>query len=157
LGEEGPIPGGGNQIIRVDVLRQMGSFVTDLGPQGHDLGGGEDTEYVLRCLRAGERLWYEPSIVQYHYVDTARLALRYLVRKAFARSAAHAKLHAPVGRRRGIPLYLYRKLASHLLMAVTAWRQRRRRFYLVRTAAVLGEISAHRMTPSRSSAHTSRP
>jgi glycosyltransferase involved in cell wall biosynthesis len=145
LGVGGPIPGGGNQIIRVDVLRQLGPFSTALGPQGHDLGGGEDTEYMLRALAVGERLWYVPTIVQYHYVDLERLALPYLMRKAYQRSASAVALHgAAGGGARGVPMYLYRKLAGYALGAATALGAARRRFYLVRTAAALGEMAGHR-------------
>lgn len=145
LGLGGPIPGGGNQIIRADVLRRLGPFSTDLGPKGHDLGGGEDTEYMLRALQAGARLWYVPDIVQYHYVDLERLALPYLMRKAYHRSASAIALHgAPSHSGHAVPKYLYRKLAGYALAAVTSLVSARRRFYLVRTAAVLGEMSGHR-------------
>jgi len=152
LTREGPIPGGGNQVIRADAARRLGAFCTELGPQGHDLGGGEDTEYMLRALRAGERLWYEPRIVQYHHVDLQRLTLRYLMRKAYQRSAAAVSLHAPHAphapharaREDGqVPLYLYRKLAGYAFGALTSLGARRRRFYLVRCAAALGEMAGH--------------
>lgn len=154
LGADGPIPGGGNQIIRVDVLRRLGPFSTDLGPQGHDLGGGEDTEYMIRALRAGERLWYVPEIVQYHHVDLDRLALLYLIRKAYQRSASAVALHGtqPVGEAR-VPRYLYRKLIGYASGAVFSLGMARRRFYLVRCAAALGEMAGHRRLTQR---HDSR-
>ena len=144
LGVEGPIPGGGNHILQTAVLRRIGSFSTELGPQGHDLGGGEDTDYILRALRAGERLWYEPGIVQHHYVDPARLELRYLMRKAYQRSAAAVALHAAPGSQAGVPLYLYRKLAGYAAGALLSLGSARRRFYLVRSAAALGEVAGFR-------------
>lgn len=144
LGTEGPIPGGGNHILQVAVLRRIGSFSTELGPQGHDLGGGEDSDYILRALRAGERLWYEPAIVQHHHVDAARLALRYLMRKAYQRSAAAVALYEPPGGAAGVPLYLYRKFAAYAASALLSMRSTRRRFYLVRSAAAAGEMAGHR-------------
>lgn len=145
LGINGPIPGGGNQILRVTLLRTLGAFSTDLGPQGHDLGGGEDTEYVLRALRAGERLWYAPEVMQFHHVDLDRLALRYLMRKAYHRSASAVALHGQAGDRGvGIPRYLYRKLAGYAACALIAVSGARRRFFLVRSAAALGEMAGHR-------------
>ena len=144
IGIEGPIPGGGNQIMRVDVLRRLGGFSTDLGPQGHDLGGGEDTEYMLRALRMGARLWYVPHIVQFHYVDAARLTLRYLIQKAYKRSAGTVGLDAGETTAFSVPIYLYRKLASYFLSVLTALGTARRRFYLVRCAAALGEMAGHR-------------
>lgn len=158
LDAEGPIPGGGNHILRVDVLRRLGRFATDLGPQGHDLGGGEDTEYMLRALRAGERLWYEPKIVQHHHVDLDRLALPYLMRKAYQRSAAAVALHAGTGQRgRGVPWYLHRKLLGYVLAALASLGGARRRFYLVRMAAALGEMAGHRRLARAASAAGGAP
>lgn len=145
LGTAGPIPGGGNQIIRVAVLRRLGPFATDLGPRGHDLGGGEDTDYMLRALRAGERLWYAPDIVQYHHVDLGRLALPYLMRKAYQRSASTVALSVTAAADNGrVPLYLYRKLAAYASAALLSLGMARRRHYLVRSAAALGEMAGHR-------------
>lgn len=142
LGLDGPIPGGGNQILQAKALRRVGSFSTELGPQGHDLGGGEDTEYMLRALRLGERLVYEPRIVQYHYVDQGRLRPRYLMKKAFQRSQASVQFSRRAGR--GVPLYAWRKLMGYAANTVFSLSWTKTRFYLVRCAASLGEISAMR-------------
>lgn len=142
LGIEGPIPGGGNQIIQIASLKRVGDFSTELGPQGHDLGGGEDTEYMLRALRHGERLVYVPLIVQYHYVDKARLKLGYVMRKAFQRSQAGVLFSNLSGR--GVPLYAWRKLSEYIVKIVISLSWTRTRFFLVRCAAALGEISAMR-------------
>lgn len=147
LGVEGPIPGGGNQILQVEVLRRVGAFSTELGPQGHDLGGGEDTEYMLRALRQGERLVYEPRIVQYHYVEQSRLQLGYLMRKAYQRSQAGVRFSHLAGR--GVPLYAWRKLVEYGAGALFSLRWSRTRFFLVRCAATLGEISAMRESGKR--------
>ncbi len=144
LGLDGPIPGGGNQIVRVDALHRVGGFSTELGPQGHDLGGGEDTEYILRALRQGERLIYEPRIVQYHYVDQTRLHLGYLLRKAYQRSQAGVQFSAQAGR--GVPLYAWRKLAGYAAHTLFSLSWSKTRFYLVRCAASMGEISAMRVS-----------
>ena len=63
--EEGPIPGGGNLVVRRHVFELAGKFSTELGPHGHDLGGGEDSEYVLRALSRGVRCQYVPNMVQH--------------------------------------------------------------------------------------------
>ena len=142
LGLDGPIPGGGNQILRVETLRRVGDFSTELGPQGHDLGGGEDTEYILRALRHGEQLVYEPRIVQYHFVDQTRLRMGYLMRKAYQRSQAGVGFSSQAGR--GVPLYAWRKLLGYAAHTVSSLSWTKTRFYLVRCAASLGEISAMR-------------
>jgi len=134
-----PIPGGGNLIMYTSVLQRTGEFSTDLGPSGDSLAGSEDTDYVLRALAGGESLMYVPSIRQYHYVELDRLRLGYLVRKSFERSKSVTRVRE---REQKVPAYQWRKLATYLLMAMASLSLKRSRFYLVRTAAVLGEISA---------------
>lgn len=137
------IPGGGNLFVRTKWFKKVGPFDTDLGPTGHDLEGSEDLDWVLRALKLGARLQYVPSVIQYHYVDLERLSLIYLIKKAYKRTASTTGLKHPASGTR-IPLYLYRKLSEYLLSALTALDSDRRRFYLVRTAAALGELRGHR-------------
>ncbi len=135
------IPGGGNIFLRAELLFLVGRFCDDLGPVGHDLGGGEDTEWVLRAASCGAVLRYEPDVVQYHYVDRGRLTIPYMMRKAFRRSAAAAGLHrhdSPAAGR--ACLYLVHKTARHLFAALFSMGRNRRRFYLVRLAASAGEL-----------------
>jgi len=142
----GPAPGGGNIVLRRPVFALAGRFSTELGPHGHDLGGGEDTEYVVRALRRGATLRYCPGIVQYHYVDLERLSLSYIVRKGFQRTRSTARLkHAG----EGVPLFAWRKLGEYLLQTVFAMSWQKRRFYLVRVGASLGEIRGMREATRR--------
>jgi glycosyltransferase involved in cell wall biosynthesis len=131
-------PGGGNLIFRLPLLQSLGRFSTDLGPRGHDLGGGEDSEFLKRALDRGERLLYLPDILQYHYVDVSRLRLPHLLRLSYQRSRASARIHRDSGS--GAPLYVWRKLSEYLLSALFSLDANRSRFYLVRSAAALGEI-----------------
>lgn len=141
------IPGGGNLALRTPWLQRVGRFAIELGPTGHDLGGSEDLDWVLRALRLGARLRYVPGMVQYHYVDTSRLALGYMVRKAYKRTASTVRVEPrPAGGAR-VPRYLFRKVAVYGFNALTALNAARRRFFLVRTAAALGEISGHLHRP----------
>ena len=134
--EHGPIPGGGNLVVRRRVFELAGQFSTELGPHGHDLGGGEDSEYVLRALARGERCQYVPDIVQHHYVDTARLRLGYLLKKSYQRTRSTARIHGGGS----VPLYMWRKLAEYGFHSLFGLSWAKRRFYWVRTAAALGEI-----------------
>jgi GT2 family glycosyltransferase len=135
------VPGGGNLFLRQPWLNKVGAFATDFGPVGHNLGGAEDLEWVIRALRLGARLQYVPSVVQHHYVDGARLTLPYLMQKAFVRSASTVRLDkSQCG---GVPRYMYRKLVGYVFSALTALGTARRRFYLVRLAAALGEIRGY--------------
>ncbi len=143
--DEGPIPGGGNLVIRRGVFHRTGRFSTELGPHGHDLGGGEDSEYVLRALDLGARCRYDPSIVQHHYVDTERLRLGYLIRKGFQRTRSTSRIHG-TGR---VPFYMWRKLFEYSLQTVFSVSWAKTRFYCVRTAAALGELMGRRDSARR--------
>lgn len=140
----GPLPGGGNVVARTPWLKRVGPFAIDLGPVGHDLGGAEDSDWLLRALGLGARLLYIPDMLQFHYVDTERLTVGYLMRKAYKRSAAAITLHAPQHVMRRVPAHAYRKLAGYALSALTAVWPDRRRFYLIRSAAAAGEIVGYR-------------
>lgn len=151
----GPAPGGGNLCVRREVFDRVGGFSTDLGPRGHDLGGGEDADFVYRCLAAGERIRYVPSVLQYHYVDPERLRLGYLLRKSFQRSRSGVRAHARPGG--PVPLYLWRKLATYLALGFLSLSWPRTRFFAVRCAAALGELrgfldkATDRRAPGRAS------
>ncbi|MDE2277285.1 MAG: glycosyltransferase [Burkholderiales bacterium] len=144
LGADGPVPSGGNLVARCEWLGRVGLFSTDLGPVGHDLGGAEDSDWITRAQRLGATLHYDPAIVQRHHVESERLALGYLMRKAYKRTAANIGLHgAPAGGAR-VPLFVYRKLLVYLATVLTSPGAARRRFYLMRSAAALGELSGYR-------------
>jgi arylsulfatase A-like enzyme/glycosyltransferase involved in cell wall biosynthesis len=134
--EAGPVPGGGNLVMRRRVFEQTGPFSTELGPHGHDLGGGEDSEFVLRALARGEHCRYAPGIVQHHYVDTERLRLSYLLKKSYQRTRSTSRIHGN-GR---VPLFMWRKLAEYGFHSLFSLSWAKRRFYWVRSAAALGEV-----------------
>jgi glycosyltransferase involved in cell wall biosynthesis len=146
--EEDPVPGGGNLFLRTPWLSRVGRFATELGPKGHDLGGSEDKDWMLRALGMGVRLQYVPQVVQYHHVDGERLTLRYVVKKAFRRTASSIAVSRQ-DHDGPVPAYLYRKAAECALKACTALTAARRRFFAVRTAAALGEIVGHRQRRRR--------
>lgn len=139
--EKGPLAGGGNLVIRSEVFERVGFFSEELGPKGHDLGGGEDSEFVTRALQAGEVLRYVPDILQYHYVDIERFTVWYVLRKSYQRSRSVTQIR---GVQSGIvPKYLWRKLFSYMWWVLVSLYWPKSRFYLVRSAATLGEISGH--------------
>ncbi len=144
--EEGPIPGGGNLVVRRNVFGLAGQFSTDLGPHGHDLGGGEDSEYVLRAMARGARCQYAPEILQHHYVDAERLKLSYLLKKSYQRTRSTARIHGN-GR---VPLYMWRKLAEYGFQSLFSLAWAKRRFFWVRSAAALGEVAGRRESSHRS-------
>ena len=133
------LPGGGNLILSRAVFERVGSFSVQLGPHGHDLGGGEDSDFVNRCLAGGESLQYVPWVTQYHYVDLERLRLGYLLRKGFQRSRYATRAQAEAATT-AVPLYMWRKLGTYFALSALSFSWPRTRFYLVRLAAGLGEL-----------------
>jgi glycosyltransferase involved in cell wall biosynthesis len=131
------LPSGGNLILRTEVFHKVGGFSVELGPRGHNLGGGEDTAFIKAAMGLGEALLYAPSLLQYHYVDPERLKLGFLLRLAYKRTYAVTRLNPPI---RFIPKYVWRKLATHLLASTFTLNGDKQRFHWVRTASTLGEI-----------------
>lgn len=138
LNLESVLPGGGNLFLRREVFDRIGDFSVQLGPHGHDLGGGEDSDFVARCLAGGELLQYVPWVTQYHYVDPERLRLGYLLRKSFQRSRYVTRAQA--GGESSVPLYVWRKLGTYVARGALSVSWPRTRFYLLRFAAALGEL-----------------
>lgn len=138
----GPVPGGGNLFLRRDVFDRVTYFSTELGPSGHDLGGGEDSDFVLRALAMGEQLRYVPDVIQYHFVDLSRFHLSYMMRKSYQRSRAVTRIRKHTGS--VIPFYLWRKTATYIAKAACSLSWPRTRFYMVRLAAALGEMRGRR-------------
>lgn len=138
------VPSGGNAIVRTPWVERIGPFSTELGPVGHDLGGSEDSEWFLRGLKLGARLYYSPAIVQRHHIEAERLRLRFLMLLAYKRTASTVGLPGARATKDGVPLWAYRKLAGYALQAIASLRSNRRRFFLMRCAATLGEIAGYR-------------
>ncbi len=135
---DGALPGGGNLFLWRAVFDRVGKFSVQLGPHGHDLGGGEDSDFVTRCLTGGESLQYVPWVTQYHYVDPTRLRLSYVLHKGFQRSRYVTRAQPDAGT--AVPLYMWRKLVTYIVLGVFSSSWPRTRFYLVRLAATLGEL-----------------
>jgi len=136
------LPGGGNLIVHASVFATVGFFSTELGPLGDSLAGSEDTEFILRALNQGISIQYMPDIIQYHFVDLNRLKLSYLIKKSYQRT--RTLMLAKYPSKQHAPLYLWRKLFTYILRSALSFSTDKRRFYLVRTAAALGEINGYR-------------
>lgn len=138
LSEEDFIPSGGNLIINQEVFEKIGNFSENLGPTGHNLVGSEDTDLILRALSSNEKLRYIPGIIQYHYVDSLRFKLPYLVLMNYQRNRSFTlssyRSSTPV------PNYLWLKLVQYIAGALFSFNSRGIRCYLTKTAAILGQI-----------------
>ena len=114
-GELNEPPIGTNMAFRREMFEKYGGFRADLGPCPGSEIRGEDTEFGVRLLLAGERLRYEPSALVYHPVQQDRLKKEYFLAWWFdkARSEIRACGIKPGTKYyvAGIPFYLFRRLA----------------------------------------------
>jgi GT2 family glycosyltransferase len=127
-GELTEAPFGANMAFRKEVFERFGGFRGDLGRTAGDIMvGGEDSEFGVRLLAAGERLRYEPSAIVYHPVSTDRLQKKYLLGWSFGSGVTSVRLYGirPGGKYfiSGIPLCVYRSLAVWTIRWVIAIEQ----------------------------------
>jgi len=117
----GPDPGelreppfGTNMAFRRDVFARFGDFRRDLGPQPGSEIRSEDTEFGLRVLRGGGRLWYEPAAVVYHAVPSHRVSESYFLKWWFDKGRADIREFGSETEQHlslfGVPLVLFRRL-----------------------------------------------
>jgi glucosyl-dolichyl phosphate glucuronosyltransferase len=110
-------PFGNNMAFKKSMFEQYGGFRTDLGVHhgGMDPQKGEDSEFGVRLLSAGERLRYEAAAIVYHAVPANRVQKEYFLDWWFDKGRSDTRAFGiPSGTRwfiAGIPLYLFRRLA----------------------------------------------
>lgn len=134
------LPSGGNITVRRRIFDKVGGFLEELGPQGHNLMGGEDNEFLQRAVSAGARILYAPSISQLHMVDNERMTTFYMMRKSYLRSLSHVLItkDGPVTLRP----YMFAKPIKYAFSALFTFNSCRRFHFLMRLAASLGEMRA---------------
>jgi len=81
-------PFGTNMAFRREVFARYGDFRRDLGPRPGSEIRSEDTEFGMRLLSGGERLWYEPAAVVYHAIARSRVTPRYFLKWWFDKARA---------------------------------------------------------------------
>jgi len=139
LADDARMPSGGNLVVRRTVFDTVGTFNTTLGPTGHNLLGGEDHEFLQRAVAAGYLPRYLPSMRQLHTIDAARMGTGYTLRKSFLRSRSSAMIHNP---NQSLRPFMFVKLLCHIAYALLTFNADRRFYYMVRSAASLGEMYA---------------
>jgi glycosyltransferase involved in cell wall biosynthesis len=120
-------------FLRRGVVEQVGAFDERLGlGSGEPWSSGEEIDYLVRAVRAGSRIEYDPSLVVLHDVraDDARIGYRdgasvgYLLRKHGYRARTIGRmLVRPAG---GAVAELLRRDASRSRFHVAALRGRLR-------------------------------
>jgi glycosyltransferase involved in cell wall biosynthesis len=94
-------------FLRREVVERLGAFDERLGLGSHEpWGSGEEIDYLIRAVRSGARIDYDPTLVVQHrvHVDDASVGLRdgssvgYLLRKhSYPASTVARFLVRPIG------------------------------------------------------------
>jgi glucosyl-dolichyl phosphate glucuronosyltransferase len=107
-------PFGTNMAFRREVFSRYGDFRRDLGPRPGSEIRSEDTEFGMRLLRAGERLWYEPAAVVHHAVPHERVKQAYFLKWWYGKGRADVREGCFLNEEHlsvfGIPLVLFRRI-----------------------------------------------
>jgi glycosyltransferase involved in cell wall biosynthesis len=103
---------GGNAVVKLSALLEVGCYNEQLGPVGGNLMGCEDDDMYHRLLDAGKRGFYCPRLNIYHRVPAYRLTKKYFRRWCYGWGASQSVIDLQrtdyVGPRLfGVPRYLY--------------------------------------------------
>lgn len=74
-----------NMCFKKSLLEAMGGFNTRFGPQGHNPGGGEETEIQIKTLREmpEEKIYFDPDLWVEHIVRKEELSLLWNIKKRY--------------------------------------------------------------------------
>ncbi len=75
-------PIGANMILRRSTIEKYGDFDVALGRRGNKLEGAEEKDLFYRIRRNGEKIYYIPQAIVYHFVSDKRLEFDYFKRQA---------------------------------------------------------------------------
>jgi glucosyl-dolichyl phosphate glucuronosyltransferase len=136
-------PFGTNMAFRKAMFEKYGPFRTDLGPRPDSEIRGEDTEFGLRLMMAGERLRYEPSAIVYHPVPDNRLQKSYFLAWNLDHARANIRVEGIPSSAMycwGVPFYLLRRIVVWTVKWMVAVTPRRRFLCKCNVWALAGTI-----------------
>jgi GT2 family glycosyltransferase len=136
-------PLGANMAFRRAAFERHGMIRPDVGRFRRTMLYGEDTEFGRRLLAAGERIVYSPGAVVYHPVEPERLHKGYALRWYYYYGRSLARLDPPPPnsvRYLGVPRFLFRTLATNLLLWTASLMARRRFYYKTLAYLTWGSI-----------------
>jgi len=91
-----PLPSGyirgGCMLLRRNVLDQLGGFDPSLGVEGQTLRYGEEIELQYRMRKSGHAIAYAPALKTDHWVRSAKISLRWVLRSEYARRRDKMKI-----------------------------------------------------------------
>ncbi len=76
-------PGGGNAAYRREVFERIGTFNTELGRKGNQLGSAEEKDVLDRMRQLGMQIYYLPNTILYHIIPQHKLERAYFDRLTY--------------------------------------------------------------------------
>lgn len=83
---------GGCMLIRRSVLDQLGGFNPSFGVEGRTLRYGEEIEFQYRMRKSGHTIAYAPGLKTGHWVRSAKISLRWVLRSEYKRRRDKMKI-----------------------------------------------------------------
>ena len=121
LGEETiklvrPTIWGANLSIRTSIFEKYGVFDTNYGHTGEKLYGGEETNYLMSLMEAGEGIFYCPNILVHHCIPGHRMKKSYFRKWMHDKGELSAIQMGKYNNRNlfGIPLYMIKRTMKAL-------------------------------------------
>ena len=105
---------GTNCSFRKEVFVQFGHFAEDLGRQGNQLLGNEDTEIQERLHQQHRKVMYTPQAVVHHWVPSARMTKQYMYQRNYGSGRSEALLLARRGQQVVLQQEMYKRLRQFL-------------------------------------------
>jgi glucosyl-dolichyl phosphate glucuronosyltransferase len=136
-------PAGANLSFKRTVFDRYGLFRTDLGPAKGSLMRGEDTEFFVRLIRAGETILYAPKAIVYHPVERSRARKGYYRGWCFHVGRVDARIkRIPLNSVRyfGVPTYLFGSLLEHMRRWIFTLHSKRGFYYELEALRLVGHI-----------------
>lgn len=143
---------GATLFLRRAAVETLGDWDETYGPRvledGQIGGGSEDGEYILRALRTGLTLRFDPAVCVHHADFEPRWGDTEAMRKAYLYGLDHSRLLHDYGFSRAYASWRCAQLAAATLVYLAVRRPGRARFYAAMCGGrLLGMISPTRFTP----------
>jgi len=129
---------GANMIIKREVLRKIGLFRSDVGPQNGMHLTREDTDLVSRAKRKGYRVAFMSKAVVYHKVKPTRMTFRHILRWEYYQGKSFRILYGSSRLRTFLLLYI-NVLAASANIIFSMESVKRKRFAHI--AFLLGQLN----------------
>jgi glycosyltransferase involved in cell wall biosynthesis len=117
---------GANMAFKRELFTAVGLFDVTLGAVGTKLYRHDETEFVMRTVNAGKKIFYDPKLVVWQNLQQERLTSRYFRKYKFDNGEQKAARLGTVSGRTifGVPLYAFRSTSEYGLGWVRAVARR---------------------------------